>query len=208
MKLYLAENYSGITRAGQRTFGVKIEGTTELDSVDVFAEAGGRDRALTKTVYDVTLTDGTLDIEFINQSQNPKVNGKEKEWFWCNSSDPSLTLDTTGIEILGAAGGAPPPPAPTVSSPLPAPGFKSIYINAGSSSAKQGSGGILWEKDVYFNTGAVYTKTSQSISGTGNSQKGTKDEFLYQSERYDDALIDPDMIYEIDVPDGALGVFL
>jgi len=108
-----------------------------------------------------------------------------------------------GIEILGAGGGATPPtPAPTANSQLPVPPFQSMYINAGSSTSTQGSGGITWAKDQYFNTGAVYTKSSQSISGTGNSQAGTKDEFLYQSERYDDVLIDPDMIYEIPLPDG------
>jgi len=71
--LFFAENFSGIQRAGQRVFGVKIEGQLVLNDLDVFAEAGGRDKALVKTVYGVSLTDGTLDIEFVNNIQNPKV---------------------------------------------------------------------------------------------------------------------------------------
>ena len=147
----------------------------------MFAETGGRNRALTKS-YTVSVNDGTLNIQFIHVTQNPMV---------------------CGIEVKGAVGGAPPPPPP-VNSPLPAsPQFQSIYINAGSGTSSQGSGGITWAKDEFFNTGKSYSpKNSPSISGAGNSQAGTKDAFLYQSERYDDVLIDPDMVYEIPVPDG------
>lgn len=136
---------------------------------------------MTKRFNTVSVNDGTLNIEFIHVTQNPII---------------------CGIEVKGAVGGAPPPPPP-VESPLPVPPFSSIYINAGSGTSTQGSGGITWAKDMFFNTGKSYSpKNSPSISGAGNSQAGTKDAFLYQSERYDDVLIDPDMIYEIPVPDG------
>lgn len=177
---------------GQRKFDVKMEGSTVFSNVDIFAEAGGRDRALTKTARTVSVTDGALNIQFVHLGfQNPTI---------------------SAIEVVkNAVGGAPPPPPPPpppsptqpIDSPLPVSPFQTIYINAGESTLTQGSGGIVWGKDEYFNTGAVYSpKTKPAISGAENSQTQTKDSFLYTTERFDDVLIDPDMVYEIPVPDG------
>lgn len=165
---------------------MKIEGSTVFNDLDVFSQAGGRNNALVKSAT-VFVNDGTLNIEFLHVQQNPMI---------------------CGIEILSSSGGGPAPaPAPTLNIPLPVPPFQSIYINAGASSSLQGQGGITWQKDEWFNTGSIYTKNSATISGTNDASKGTKDAFLYKSERYDDVLIDPDMIYEIPVPDGELFSF-
>jgi hypothetical protein len=151
---------------------VKIEGSIIISNLDVFAETGGRNRALIKSER-VSVNDGNLNIQFIPVVQNPMING---------------------IEVKGVFGGAPPPPPP-VDSPLAVPMFQSIYINCGSVTSTQGSGGITWKKDEFFNTGKSYSpKNIPSISGAGNSQAGTKDAFLYQSERFDDVLIDPDLV--------------
>lgn len=78
--LHLAETYSGIQGTGQRVFDLKIEGTTVFDGVDIYAEAGGRNKALTKTANNILVTGDSLDIEFIHQSENPAISGK----FWAN----------------------------------------------------------------------------------------------------------------------------
>lgn len=182
VQLHFCETYSAVDQPGKRVFNVKVEGVTVLNNLDVYAETGGRNKALIKTANDISVSDGSLTIEFLHgPKQNPMINA---------------------IEVLSSVGGAPPPPPPPP--PPPVPAFQSIYINAGASSPTQGSGGITWAKDEYFNTGTVYTKNSASISGAGNSQAGTKDAFLYKSERFDDVLVDPDMIYEIPLPDGKI----
>jgi hypothetical protein len=73
--LHFAEMYTAITSAGQRVFGVSVEGTS-LGNLDVFALAGGADRALSvKTVASVT--NGEVDISFRQVIQNPMIDAIE-----------------------------------------------------------------------------------------------------------------------------------
>ncbi len=75
VRLHFAENYSPLFAVGQRIFGVQIEGTTVIPSLDIFAEAGAR-TALVKTAT-VTVSDGTLNIVFLHQVEDPEVNAIE-----------------------------------------------------------------------------------------------------------------------------------
>jgi subtilisin family serine protease len=62
-------------KAGARVFSVSLEGTSVLNSFDVYAEAGGRHIALDRT-FTVVVTDGVLDITFAAQrGDSPIVNG-------------------------------------------------------------------------------------------------------------------------------------
>ena len=74
--LHFAETFSGITGAGQRVFDVAIEGQTVLDDFDPFAEVGFA-YATSKSVPNVMVTDGQLDITFIPNVQNPEINAIE-----------------------------------------------------------------------------------------------------------------------------------
>ncbi len=72
--LKFAEIY--FTSSGQRKFNVAINGTTVLSNFDVFAEAGGANRAIDKT-FEVTST-GTINIQFIaGSADQPKVSAIE-----------------------------------------------------------------------------------------------------------------------------------
>jgi hypothetical protein len=75
VKLHFAETYDGITAAGQRVFDVNVEGTP-IANLDVFAESGGLNRALVKTV-DVTVADGALTLAFTPKVQNTLLNALE-----------------------------------------------------------------------------------------------------------------------------------
>ncbi len=75
VRLYFAENYTGITAAGQRVFGVTVEGTS-LGNIDVFAETGGRNRALVKSTT-VSVGNGQLDVAFTPSVQNPMIDALE-----------------------------------------------------------------------------------------------------------------------------------
>jgi hypothetical protein len=64
VELQFADTYN--TTAGQRRFEVAIEGTNVLDDFDIIADAGV-DTATVKR-FDVTVSDGMLDITFTNGS--------------------------------------------------------------------------------------------------------------------------------------------
>jgi Malectin domain len=77
VKLHFAETFPGVKR-GQRVFDVAVGGKT-LSGIDVIREAGGRKRALVKTVDGVAVTDGTLAIDFSNSGggEPPIINAIE-----------------------------------------------------------------------------------------------------------------------------------
>ena len=75
VKLHFAETYEGITAAGERVFGFNVEGR-EFKDFDVFKAAGGVLRAYIETV-EVEVKDGSLDITFSSQVENPEINALE-----------------------------------------------------------------------------------------------------------------------------------
>ena len=58
-----------------QSLDVRIEGTTVLSAYDIFASAGGIDRAAPDQVFNIVVSDGELAIDFIRLSgfDNPKV---------------------------------------------------------------------------------------------------------------------------------------
>lgn len=77
VRLHFAETYDGITAEGERVFSVSINGQTVLKDFDPFKEAGGYQKPVVKTVDDVAVTNGQLDIGFTVNIQNPEINGIE-----------------------------------------------------------------------------------------------------------------------------------
>ncbi|WP_218566277.1 malectin domain-containing carbohydrate-binding protein [Vallicoccus soli] len=74
VRLHFAElNKTG---AGQRTFDVRLEGSTVLTAFDVWAAAGGIDRAVVRE-FPVTVTDGKVTIDFLRRVENAKVSAIE-----------------------------------------------------------------------------------------------------------------------------------
>ena len=77
VKLHFSE--MGATAAGARLFHVSIEGTRVLASFDVFAAAGGKLRATTRT-FETSVSDGNgLQIDFAGAKNNALVNAIEIE---------------------------------------------------------------------------------------------------------------------------------
>lgn len=63
-----------LRKAGDRVFGISIEGTSVVANLDVFAAAGGRNVALDRS-FEVDVIDGHLDIAFTAQrGDKPIVN--------------------------------------------------------------------------------------------------------------------------------------
>ncbi|HEY9049264.1 MAG TPA: PKD domain-containing protein [Ohtaekwangia sp.] len=76
VNLYFAETpyAGGVKAAGARVFHINAEGTRQLSNIDIYAEVGMN--ALKKQ-FQVTVTDGTLDLDFVRSVGNPQVNGIE-----------------------------------------------------------------------------------------------------------------------------------
>ncbi len=68
--LKFAEIYAGA--AGQRIFGVKIEGKEVIGNLDIFSNVG-KNTALDRTIP-VTVADGELNIDFYASKNNAKIN--------------------------------------------------------------------------------------------------------------------------------------
>jgi hypothetical protein len=126
--LYFAETY--LTAAGQRLFNVSINGVTVLNGFDIFASAGGANRAIARTFNTTANGSGQVVIQFISGTQNPKING-----------------------ITVAAGST---PTPTPTPPVTPTGtvVTTTSINAGGPA----TGGFL--ADQYFSGGTTYTNTA------------------------------------------------
>ncbi len=77
VRLAFAELFNGITLAGQRLIDVAVEGAVrpELKAIDPFDRAGPAGAFVVTTL--VTVHDGTLDIEFLHNVENPAIKGIE-----------------------------------------------------------------------------------------------------------------------------------
>ncbi len=129
VKLHFAETYEGITRAGQRVFTASVEGNN-LGQVDVYGETGGHNRALVKTA-NVTVSDGTVNVDFGKINQEGMVNG---------------------IEVVPVGSTNPTPPTPTPPTPTPPP---SSAPNEPCFSFSSENG--LIDYDASVQQGGVYT---------------------------------------------------
>jgi poly(3-hydroxybutyrate) depolymerase len=96
--LYFAETY--LSGSGQRVFDVDINGTTVLSKFDIFASAGGPNRAVARTFATNANPAGQVVIQFIAGTQSPKVNG---------------------VAVTGPGGTPTPPPATPTPTPAAPP---------------------------------------------------------------------------------------
>lgn len=74
-RLYFAETYEGIYGPGERVFSFDVHGT-EFKDFDVWAKAGGPNRAYVESVP-VEVTDGRFRITFSFGVENPQINAIE-----------------------------------------------------------------------------------------------------------------------------------
>ena len=161
--LYFAESY--VTGAGQRLFNVTINGTTVLSSFDIYASAGGQNRAISRTFNATANSSGQVVIQFISGTQNPKINGI----MVASSGGPTNTPVPTNT--------APPTNTPALTNtPVPTntPGSSVVSINAGGSASGN------FTADQYYSGGTTYTN-SNTID---TSQVGSVPAAVFQSERY------------------------
>jgi arabinoxylan arabinofuranohydrolase len=71
--LYFAETY--LASSGSRLFNVSINGTTALSNFDIYATAGGQNKAIAKSFTASADASGQITIQFTAITENPKING-------------------------------------------------------------------------------------------------------------------------------------
>ena len=76
VKLHFAEVYGSTSGTGKRVFDVEIEDEVAFENLDIFAKAGGANRALVMSAP-ATVADGKLTIRLLHGVQNPKICGIE-----------------------------------------------------------------------------------------------------------------------------------
>lgn len=92
VRLYLGNGFSGTDDPGERVFSVAIEDSvpTNLDNVDLSSQFGNEVGGVITNM--VTVTDGTLNLEFIHNVENPLVNGIEIVQLGGGDTEPLPTV--------------------------------------------------------------------------------------------------------------------
>jgi hypothetical protein len=71
--LYFAETY--LSASGKRIFNVSINGTSVLSNFDIYASAGGKNKAIARSFSTTANSSGQVVIQFSTVTENPKING-------------------------------------------------------------------------------------------------------------------------------------
>jgi len=177
--LHFSEIHFG--SVGARVFDATVQEQQTSDNIDCIAEAG-KNVAVTRTFFDISVTTGSLDIRLQKVVQNPAI---------------------SAIEIL--------PVLLYSQAPTPTPGlteFDPIRINCGSTQITSDSEGNIWEADNYFLSGASY----QNYQGCVQDQSGIIEEedkgFLCSERTFNKFKHAYPFSYEIQVPNGQVLVEL
>ncbi len=75
VNLYFADICTCTHSVGGRVFDVLLEGALVLNNLDIYSEVGAN-TALVKT-FEISVTDGTLNIQFLHVVENPKISAIE-----------------------------------------------------------------------------------------------------------------------------------
>jgi hypothetical protein len=148
--LYFAENY--VSGAGQRLFNVSINGTTVLSNFDIYASAGGADRAIARSFNTTANANGQVVIQFISGTQNPKING-------ITVAGGSVSNFTLTVNKAGTGSGT------VTSSPA--------GINCGSTCSASYASGTSVTLSAAAASGSTFAGWSGACSGTGTAPPNT-----------------------------------
>lgn len=99
VRLYFAELFSGITGAGQRVCSVRLQGAVPaaFTSIDRYAVAGAKGAMMRSAL--VTVTGGSLELEFLHEIENPALNGIEIRAIDDGGGTDAIFAD--GFEVSG-----------------------------------------------------------------------------------------------------------
>lgn len=94
MRLFFSERYSGNNATGKRVFDIEAEGQLIRDNFDIYANAGGVNRATLLTFNNLAVRDGQLNLTFRAVADYPSIAGIE---VYCSGPcSPTQTLPRRG----------------------------------------------------------------------------------------------------------------
>ena len=96
VRLDFAETYW--TAAGSRTFNVLINGTQVLTSFDIFATAGGQNKAVAESFTATASSAGAVTIQFVTVKDNAQVNGIEVQPSGGGGTGNTVTVTNPGTQ--------------------------------------------------------------------------------------------------------------
>jgi hypothetical protein len=103
IRLHFAETY--FSSAGSRVFNVAINGTTVLSKFDIFAAAGGKNKAIIEQFQAVANSTGAYVIQFTSVTNQSLVSGIEIQGQTCtgaNLTNPEMFLVVTSQALVSA----------------------------------------------------------------------------------------------------------
>ena len=75
VRLHFAEIWNGAANPGVRVFDVRVEDELALDDLDISSQVGLNTALIEE--YDIQVSDGTLDVTFVKNLENPKISAIE-----------------------------------------------------------------------------------------------------------------------------------
>jgi hypothetical protein len=105
VRLFMGNGYGGTNDPGERVFDVALEGTvlSNFDDIDLSGQFGHEVGSMVSNT--VSVTDGTLNIEFLHGVENPLVNGIEIIQLDSDAPvDPTVSI-VSGSTTVGEDGG-------------------------------------------------------------------------------------------------------
>jgi hypothetical protein len=131
VRLDMAEIYWNA--AGKRLFDVAINGRTVLTNFDIFAVAGGQDKAIAEQFTATADAAGRITVTFITLRDNAEINGIEvspamggaatAKLFWSGPATPKQLVPKSALYPTPVSGDSPPPSNPPPSNPSPSNWF-------------------------------------------------------------------------------------
>jgi glucosylceramidase len=124
VRLHEAESYW--TSSGQRTFNMAINGQQVLSNFDIYAAAGGANKAVVQQFTATADSSGQIAIQFTGVKDNAKVNGIEILAGSSSTPTPTATATPTATSTPGSTPTPTPTATPTATStpgstPTPTP---------------------------------------------------------------------------------------
>jgi hypothetical protein len=120
LNLLFAERYSGNNAAGKRVFSITVNGVVVKSAFDIYAAAGGANRAYVLSVPNVSVPVGTLTIALHATHDNASLAGIEV--LGQGTDEPPPTDPGGGVTPPPAGGGGTTPPAAGGTAATPATG--------------------------------------------------------------------------------------
>ncbi len=100
--LYFAETY--LTSSGSRVFNVSVNGSAALSGFDIYAAAGGQNKATAQAFTTTANGSGEIVIQFASVTENPKINGISIQAGVGPTSGPTGTPAPTAVPTATPTG--------------------------------------------------------------------------------------------------------